>query len=73
MCKREIAGAYGPGDRLWKVTGTGLPMLLVRGTFDGALARAREVDRGYCGMQRWDRLFDGEVPPEAEILCVDPV
>lgn len=60
-----------PDAKLWKVTETGLPMLLVRASCaDAALARAREVDPGYCGTQRWDDMFDGSVPDGAEILEV---
>lgn len=56
---------------VWKITGTNLPMLLVRASgADAALARAREVDPDYCGMQRWDDRFDGDVPDGAEILEV---
>ena len=63
--------ARDPDAKLWKVTETGLPMLLVRASCaDAALARAREVDPGYCGTQRWDDMFDGSVPDGAEILEV---
>lgn len=66
--KIKAACGCGPEARMWKVTGAGLPLLLVRGTFEEALARAREVDPGYCGMQRWDDRFDGSVPDGVEIL-----
>lgn len=60
-----------PDAKLWKITGTDLPMLLVWASgADAALAKAREVDPGYCGMQRWDDRFDGSVPDGAEILEV---
>lgn len=60
-----------PDAKLWKVTETGLPMLLVRAfCADAALARAREVDPSYCGTQRWDDEFDGSMPDGAEILEV---
>jgi len=66
---REACGCD-PEARLWKVTGgPGLPMLLVRAAgADAALARAREVDPRYCGMQRWDYRFDGVPEPGAGIL-----
>lgn len=56
------------GSFVWKVTGTGLPMLLVRGSFEGALILARQIDPRYCGMQRRDVCFDGPLPPETQII-----
>ena len=62
---------HGLDARLWKITGTDLPMLLVRAPgADAALAKAREVDPYYNGMQRWDDRFDDSVPDGAEILGV---